>query len=44
MANIPVRVIIRVTRQDNRPRKRRALRWIGYERGLASLWETGYFI
>lgn len=44
MSHIPVRVIIRITKQANRPRKSRAMKWIGYERDLAMLWETGYFI
>lgn len=44
MQHIPVRVVIRITRQPNKPQKRRVHKWIGYERGLAGLWETGYFI
>lgn len=43
MPHIPIRVIIRITRQDP-TRRPKVLRWVGYERRLAGLWETGYFI
>lgn len=43
MANIPVRVTIKITRKPRPVRRPRTQRWIGYERELAFLWETGYF-
>jgi hypothetical protein len=44
MPDIPIRVTIKVTTAPDRVRRPRTFKWIGYERRLASLWETGYFI
>ena len=44
MQECPIRVTIKVHTQPNRPRRPRTFKWIGYERKLAGLWETGYFM
>ena len=44
MPHTPVRVTIRVTREPNQQRKPRTHTWVGHERKLALLWESGYFI
>lgn len=44
MPDIPIRVTIRVSTAGGRVRRPRTHKWVGYERRLATLWETNYFI
>lgn len=44
MPDISVRVTIRVQTKHNRVRRPRTFKWVGYERRLSGLWETGYYI